>query len=313
MEKDSSKRSSPESELFRAKFEKLHRRALAGDIPEEEIVKCLKEELSKVVPPRRFRLSLWLKCFIIIAAFAMSYDSLEDVPCLLEPSAVFMEMTRPIADCAFCKVDGFFESENMTRELFLEIGYSDRPIILRGAAKNWKAMKTFNFSFFKAAYTTASSSLKTNDEYCQFFQYKCNFETLEDFFNMPDSPDAGTWYVGWSNCDHRVAQALREHYTRPAFLPEDSEASIIDWIFMGYSGNGATMHLDYVLRPSWQAQISGRKSWHLVPPPECEDVCRSLSITAEPGDMVMINTNKWYHGTWVEPGEISITIGSEYD
>ena len=29
--------------------------------------------------------------------------------------------------------------------------------------------------------------------------------------------------------------------------------------------------------------------------------------------LVVIDTNNWYHATTVEPGEISITIGSEYD
>lgn len=28
---------------------------------------------------------------------------------------------------------------------------------------------------------------------------------------------------------------------------------------------------------------------------------------------VVIDTNQWYHATYIHPGEISITIGSEYD
>ncbi|KAG0416439.1 hypothetical protein HPB47_006401 [Ixodes persulcatus] len=212
------------------------------------------------------------------------------------------------------------ELEEMTKENFLRLGYSDRPIVLRGAARRWKAMAVFSFAFFRELYRNVSDSFKNNRDYCQFFKYKTEFEDLEDFLRMPDSradltdPEAKTWYVGWSNCDQRVAKVLREYYTRPEFLPQDSEASVIDWIFMGYSGNGATTHLDYVQRPSWQAQIRGSKTWTLVPPPECEEVCvRSLTVTVRPGDLVMLNTNRWYHGTWVEPGDLSITIGSEYD
>ena len=28
---------------------------------------------------------------------------------------------------------------------------------------------------------------------------------------------------------------------------------------------------------------------------------------------VVLDTNQWYHATYIHPGEISITIGSEYD
>ena len=29
--------------------------------------------------------------------------------------------------------------------------------------------------------------------------------------------------------------------------------------------------------------------------------------------LVVIDTNQWYHATYIHPGEVSITIGSEYD
>lgn len=46
-----------------------------------------------------------------------------------------------------------------------------------------------------------------------------------------------------SNCIPKVQNILRKHYSRPAFLPDDSESSSLDWIFMGGSGNGALMHV----------------------------------------------------------------------
>ncbi len=42
-------------------------------------------------------------------------------------------------------------------------------------------------------------------------------------------------------------------------------------------------------RPSWQAQISGSKTWHLLPPPECEKECTAINITVQKGD---ISTSK---------------------
>jgi histone arginine demethylase JMJD6 len=122
------------------------------------------------------------------------------------------------------------------------------------------------------------------------------------------------WYVGWSICNPRLQKIFRKHYSRPTFLPDDSESSAIDWIFMGGHGHGAMIHVDSVNRPSWQAQVSGRKTWTLEPPPECESVCtRHLNATMSVGDILVVDTNYWYHGTIVHPGDMAITIGSEYD
>lgn len=97
--------------------------------------------------------------------------------------------------------------------------------------------------------------------------------------------------------------------------------------------------LDYVLRPSWQAQIRGKKLWTLKPPPECESICHDVNITVESGDIgtdvaavgegvvprlirtrlrffdsVLIDTTAWYHATQVLPeGGLSIAIGCGYD
>ena len=50
-------------------------------------------------------------------------------------------------------------------------------------------------------------------------------------------------YYSRSNCDSAAANELRRHYRRPYFLPETSESSRLDWIFMGTPGFGAHMHV----------------------------------------------------------------------
>ena len=40
-----------------------------------------------------------------------------------------------------------------------------------------------------------------------------------------------------------VKDKLREHYSKPYFLPADAEHSAIDWIFMGGPGKGAHIHV----------------------------------------------------------------------
>lgn len=45
------------------------------------------------------------------------------------------------------------------------------------------------------------------------------------------------------------------------------------------------LQLDFVNRPSWQAQITGRKTWTLEPVPDCEYVCHQIKVTVNPGDI----------------------------
>ncbi|XP_068687108.1 uncharacterized protein [Montipora foliosa] len=72
--------------------------------------------------------------------------------------------------------------------------------------------------------------------------------------------------------------------------------------------------IDNVGNPSWQAQIKGTKKWTLEPPPECSLVCDpKLEVTVHPGEIIVFDTNKWFHQTDIMGKELSITIGSEYD
>ena len=46
-----------------------------------------------------------------------------------------------------------------------------------------------------------------------------------------------------SNCDSDIRVELRRHYSKPYFIPSDSEHSETDWIFMGGVGPGANIHV----------------------------------------------------------------------
>ena len=45
------------------------------------------------------------------------------------------------------------------------------------------------------------------------------------------------------------------------------------------------LQIDTVGLPSWQAQLIGKKTWTLVPPPECQDVCHAFNVTMSVGDV----------------------------
>ncbi|CAG9815722.1 unnamed protein product [Phaedon cochleariae] len=72
-------------------------------------------------------------------------------------------------------------------------------------------------------------------------------------------------------------------------------------------------NIDNVHYPSWQAQLTGKKRWKFSPPPECYNICHSMDILVEPGEIIVADTNRWYHQTVIMEGDLSITIGSEFD
>lgn len=145
---------------------------------------------------------------------------------------------------------------------------------------NWTGMHKINFNFLKELYeksdqvakeklkpkTKKKSNLRSilstfkpsneiNDgsdssedtDTCQFFPYKTSFKNLREVFEMEvdeNNKYEKPWYVGWSNCNSHAAEVLRKLYDRPYFLPEESEMSRLDWIFMGTPKYGAAIHID---------------------------------------------------------------------
>lgn len=259
----------------------------------------------------------------------------KDESCLMHTPLTITEMARPMVNCmSVCQgMDEVPIVEDMTKEEFLKShAYSGRPVLVRHATMSWTAGKVFSFLFFKNLFLPLIEAREHEEEEelhqkdykeCQFFPYNTEFIKLKDFFNITEArarldPREKSYYVGWANCFHEAINELRKHYQKPAFLPENSEASTVDWIFMGGSssttGGGAPIHIDHVGRPSWQALVSGHKTWLLYPPPECESVCKNeLRVDMQQGDIIVVDTNIWFHGTKVDPNLLTISIGSEYD
>jgi len=235
--------------------------------------------------------------------------------CIFEHRPLSIGVVRPLADCNRCSnVTEVPIVDHLSQEFFMKHhAYTGVPVLAKGYARNWSALDVFSYDYFKSVYANLSS----DDLECQFFPYKTNFVLMEQVWQMSQKRaelKKDQWYVGWSNCVPSVMKIFRQYYERPVFLPPNSESSHTDWIFMGGHGFGAGIHVDNVNRPSWQAQIKGQKSWMLEPPPECEHVChRHINVTMNVGDIFVVDTNYWYHGTYVHPPHMSITIGSEYD
>ncbi|XP_064454709.1 bifunctional arginine demethylase and lysyl-hydroxylase JMJD6-like [Ornithodoros turicata] len=234
--------------------------------------------------------------------------------CLVETPPKVQNAFMPPVDCSICKgLSQVERRQKLTPQEFQQrYAYSGVPLVITDAAHNWTALETFSLTFFRNLYEGAATT-SSSKHYCQFFPYKTEFKNLYDVFNMSPERAKSPWYIGWSNCNPSVADILRKHYQRPYFLPDHSEGSTLDWIFMGSPGYGAHMHIDHVGKPSWQAQIRGRKQWNLEPVPECYADCHNLQVVVDPGEIIVVDSNLWYHKTLIIGDELSIAIGSEYD
>ncbi|RZF36493.1 hypothetical protein LSTR_LSTR015295 [Laodelphax striatellus] len=247
--------------------------------------------------------------------FDWTNRGLNDHACTIRMPDAITRALRPPEDCKFCRdVSAIDVRDHLDPREFEDLyAYTSRPVVVSDGTVNWTAQEVFTFDYFKDLYKDSGER-----SVCQFFPYNSEFRTLSEVFSMSKERATmlnGTkpWYIGWSNCDGRATDSLRQHYRRPYFLPDNAENKNIDWIFMGSPGYGAKMHVDNVNLPSWQAQLRGKKKWTLEPPPECLYECTKMSIVVEPGEIIVLDTNKWYHQTNIVSEEMSITIGAEYD
>ncbi|XP_064115206.1 LOW QUALITY PROTEIN: uncharacterized protein LOC135221330 [Macrobrachium nipponense] len=238
--------------------------------------------------------------------------------CTIEMPSSVQDIFRPPVECSMCRHVTHVErvSTITPAEFERKYAYSGRPVVVTDGQRNWTATQSFSFEFFKSIYADDSPVLENFERDCQFFPYQTDFMNLRQVFNMSHERAnmlGEPWYIGWSNCDSSAANTLRGHYERPYFLPQSAESSKTDWIFIGTPGYGAHLHIDHVGNPSWQAQIRGRKLWTLEPPPECYFHCVPMEVVVEPGEIIVLDTNIWYHKTLIVSKDLSITIGSEYD
>ena len=241
------------------------------------------------------------------------YD-MEAEMCVLDMPAEVQNMFMPPFDCSICRNLTTIERvTNISPEDFENrFAYSTVPVIVSDGTANWTAIDTFSFDFFRQLYLGDDEDMDGEWE-CQFFPYQTEFMSLSEVLSMSPERAKEPWYIGWSNCDSEAGNILRKHYHRPYFLPLQSEGTNIDWIFMGTPGYGAHMHIDHVTNPSWQAQIKGSKLWTLEPVPECYNECRTIEAVVYPGEVIVLDTNRWYHKTHITGNDLSITIGSEFD
>lgn len=168
--------------------------------------------------------------------------------CYVPNNYLVWEFSRPISNCDFCRnVNEALVVENLTRAEFSKYAYLSRPIVVKNAAKDWRASRVFNLNYFKKVYEDIDGAYESVDEECQFLNFKSNFTNLRQVFEMGDErarniDGKAPWYVGWKNCHPGILDEINQYYDVPHFLPEDAEVPQTNYIFMGYE-QGAVMHV----------------------------------------------------------------------
>jgi len=246
--------------------------------------------------------------------------------CILESPNVQeygVDFCRLPVDCNMCKdirvVDQIHVDDITVQEFQDRYAYTNRPLVVRNATLNWPAMELLDYDWLKEQYTSDPAILEYQHEDCWFNRYSTKvFRNLATVFRMPrdivEMRSDKTWYVGWAVCQEPVAKKLFEIFERPSFIDPDSTPPSKPWIFIGTPGPGANSHIDNVDLSSWQAQIGGIKKWFLTPPPECWWTCGStMEVTVYPGDIIVLNTNYWFHSTQIIGDKLSVVITNEYD
>ncbi|XP_050527241.1 uncharacterized protein LOC126897571 isoform X2 [Daktulosphaira vitifoliae] len=155
----------------------------------------------------------------------------------------FEDVLRPPINCSFCiGLESIDVVSNLSIETFeKEYAYTGRPVVVTND-QSIRQSASFSFQLFKNL--SKAHRLKS----CQYFPYKTEFDTLEEALNMDEGrsnlrPGYVPWYIGWSICELKYINRLKNYVAIPSFLSPESDIKQTLWIFMGTPGHGAPMHI----------------------------------------------------------------------
>ena len=283
-------------------------------------------------------------------------STLSKEPCAVKSNEL---LSLPPNDCAsLCQgLDEIptYDAAEMTRKEFSALyAYTGRPVVIRGAARDWKATRLFNFAFLKDLFEPYLGELnrlhlaslerdldqelsgETWDYFnnCQFLpdyvlesdpkKILEDFVSVFEFFNMSEArsradPSEKSYYARFNNCFYHEIN-LRQFYPKLKFLPADSELKRFDWFRLagipsGNPSRGAPVRIDDgVGKPSWYAVLSGEYSWKMIPPLECQSVCKPiLEAHIRKGDVFVVDDSTWSYTTRAKEGMTTVVFGTQYD
>ena len=191
------------------KFKELKAKALEKGATEKEVIRQFLSEVRSE-PSRSSRRGKWLKIVFLLMPLLLAslvYYTFNDLfdetsPCTIDNSLFVLEAARPITDCKMCEgITEVPKLSGLTVETFVNnFAFSSKPLVVKDATVNWTAMHEFSYEYFRKLYSEAKSALNETYEECLFFQYKTEFHSLSEVFNISKERvefKAEPWYVGW--------------------------------------------------------------------------------------------------------------------
>ena len=134
------------------------------------------------------------------------------------------------------------------------------PVVIRGAAKDWRATQTW---------TRESLVEKFGDVDFVVGGYDMK---LDDFFTLDACEDDVPLYLFDPNFGEKVPELVSD-YDVPEYFAKDDLFSLMGadrphyrWLIVGAARSGSSFHKDPNATSAWNAVITGRKKWVMFPP-----------------------------------------------
>ena len=134
------------------------------------------------------------------------------------------------------------------------------PVVIRGAAKDWRATQTW---------TRESLVKKFGDVDFVVGGYDMK---LDDFFTLDECEDDVPLYLFDPNFGEKAPELVRD-YDVPEYFAKDDLFSLMGderphyrWLIVGAARSGSSFHKDPNATSAWNAVITGRKKWVMFPP-----------------------------------------------
>ena len=169
----------------------------------------------------------------------------------------------------------------------------NRPVLIKGAAKDWAALKKWSFNFFKESSignTKVKVSLdgKESGNKCiqTLREFICKIQAEEPRVSSSGSNDSNIpefppYLRAWYFADDSE-ELLQDFPAFPTFFPDkfkklDSEFQPpFTWLFIGPKGAFSPLHRDIWFTCAWMAQIEGRKRFIFFPPSDLKHIYRKV-------------------------------------
>jgi histone arginine demethylase JMJD6 len=155
------------------------------------------------------------------------------------------------------------------REFHDEFIRPQRPVIIRGAMDDWKAMRRWRVDGVSRRYRDAKFHLRDNKN------GPADYVTLPNLvrYSRENRHDDPMYLFDSHFAKAKATKGMLKDFRVPRYFREDLVAIIPEkhresyrWILCGGQRSGSAIHTDPLGTSAWNALISGHKRWFLLPP-----------------------------------------------